>query len=85
MPYDGELLAKYGGAEHFCGRGDHYIGKLCSLPGLYGVQMSQPHLNDMEIIYKNTVDRGIKLLVFKRDVAEKDIARAGGFGHNLSV
>ena len=85
MPYDGELLAKYGGAEHFCGRGDHYIEKLCSLPGLYAVQMSQPHLNDMEVIYKSTVDRGIKLLAFKKDVAERDITRAGGFGHNLSI
>ena len=85
MPYDGELLKKFGGAVHFCGRGDHYIEMLCSLPGLHGVQMSQPHLNDMEIIYKNTVDRGVKLLALKKDVAEKDLSRAGGFRHNLSV
>ncbi len=85
MPYDGELLAKYGGAEHFCGRGDHYIGMLCSLPGLYAVQMSQPHLNDMEIIYKNTVDKNIKLLALNRDTALRDLSRPGGFRHNLSV
>ncbi len=85
MPYDGELLAKYGGAEHFCGRGDHYIEMLCSLPGLYGVQMSQPHLNDMEIIYKNTVDKNIKLLALNRETANRDLSRPGGFGHNLSI
>jgi hypothetical protein len=85
MPYDGELLARYGGAEHFCGRGDHYIELLSTLPGLNGVQMSQPHLNDMEIIYKNTVDKGIKLMSLKRDVAERDLSRPGGFRHNLSV
>ena len=85
MPYDGELLRKYGGAEHFCGRGDHYIEMLCSLEGLYGVQMSQPHLNDMEIIYKNTVDKGIKLLALKRDNALRDVSRPGAFRHNLSI
>jgi hypothetical protein len=85
MPYDGELLAKYGGAVHFCGRGDHYIEMLCSLPGLYGVQMSQPEFNDMEKIYKNTVDRGIKLLAFNKKAAERDLSRPGGFRHNLSI
>ena len=85
MPYDGELLGKYGGAVHFCGRGDHYIELLCSLPGLYGVQMSQPQYNDMEIIYKNTVDRGIKLLGLNRKYAEEHLSREGGFRHNLSI
>ena len=85
MPYDCELLKKYGGAVHFCGRGDHYIELLCSLPGLYGVQMSQPQYNDMETIYKNTVDKGIKLLAFNKKTAEEHLCREGGFRHNLSV
>ena len=85
MPYDGELLKKYGGAVHFCGRGDHYIESLCSLPGLYGVQMGQPQYNDMETIYKNTVDKGIKLLAFNKKTAEEHLCRAGGFKHNLSI
>ena len=85
MQYDGELLKKYGGAVHFCGRGDHYIEMLCSLPGLHGVQMSQPELNDMDIIYHNTVDRGIKLLAFNKKTAEAHLSREGGFRHNLNV
>ena len=84
-PYDGELLKKYGGAVHFCGRGDHYIETLSSLPGLYGVQMSQPQFNDMEIIFQNTVDKGIKLLAFNKNAAEEHLARRGSFNHNLSV
>jgi len=81
-PYDGELLKRFGGgAVHFCGRGDHYIETLTSLPGLTGINMSQPELNDMEKIYRCTVDRGIKLLAFNRGWAEKDKAR--GFGGNL--
>ena len=84
-PYDGKLLSRYGGAVHFCGRGDHYIKSLCELPGLYGINMSQPHLNDMETIYRNTVDKGLKILFFKADVAARDLSRPGGLHHNVSI
>lgn len=81
-PYDGELLKRFGGgAVHFCGRGDHYIETLTSLPGLTGINLSQPELNDMEKIYRCTVDRGIKLLGFSRTWAEKDKSR--GFSGNM--
>lgn len=81
-PYDGELLKRFGGgAVHFCGRGDHYIETLTSLPGLTGINMSQPELNDMEKIYRATVDKGIKILAFSRSWAEKDKSR--GYHGNL--
>ena len=86
MPYDAKLLEMYGGGViHFCGRGDHYIDKLSTLPKVYGVNMSQPECNDMEKIYKNTVDKGIKLLSFKRDWAEKAIEREGCFNHCMHI
>ncbi len=85
-PYDGALLDRFdGGAVHFCGRGDHYIETLCSLPKLYGINMSQPELNDMETIWANTVDRGIKMLMFPSAWAKKDVVRPGGYHHNLSI
>ena len=84
-PYDAELLQRYGGAVHFCGRGDHYIDILCAVPGLYGINMSQPHLNDMERIYQHTVDQGIPLLGFDRQTAAAHASRAGAFHHNLSA
>ncbi len=68
-PYDGELLARYGGVVHFCGRGDHFIERLAELPGLTGVNMSQPEYNDMERIYAQTVDRNIPLLGFPAGAA----------------
>ena len=81
MPYDGRLLDTFGGgAVHFCGRGDHYMADLCSLKGMYGINMSQPEYNDMEIIYRHTVDQGIPLLAFSRPRAEQDKGRSGGFG-----
>lgn len=86
VPYDGKLLEHFGGGIiHFCGRGDHYIKALSTLPKLYGVNLSQPQFNDMETIYQNTVEKGIKLLAFNRDRAALDVSRPGGFFHNLSV
>lgn len=86
MPYDKKLLDYYGGGVvHFCGRGDHYIDIMSELDGLYGINMSQPECNDMEKIYKNTVDKGIKILSFNHGRALADKDRPGGFNHCLSV
>ena len=80
LPYDKRLLDTFGGgAIHFCGRGDHYIPDLCSLEGVYGINMSQPECNDMEVIYRHTVDKGIPLLAFSRTRAAADKGRVGGF------
>jgi len=79
-PYDQRLLDEFGGGGiHFCGRGDHYIHRLPGMQGVYDVNMSQPEYNDMNIIFKNTVDQGIRLLKLKRDAAESAIQR----GRNL--
>ncbi len=84
LPYDKRLLDTFGGgAVHFCGRGDHYITDLCSLNGVFGINMSQPECNDMESIYQATVDRGIPLLGFSRARAEQDKGRKGGFSGHL--
>jgi len=69
-PYDQRLLDEFGGgAIHFCGRGDHYIDSMCRMPGMHAIAMSQPECNDMEIIYRSTADRGIKLIGLQRDAA----------------
>ena len=76
-PYDQRLLDEFGGgAAHFCGRGDHYIQRLAALRGLYAIQMSQPEYNDMEKVFRHTVDRGVLLIGFPREAAE-DAARRG--------
>lgn len=84
-PYDELLLNRFnGGVIHFCGRGDHYIEKMSKIEKLYGINMSQPHLNDMETIYKYTVDKGISILGFDREYARKDVVRVNQFHHKLS-
>jgi len=61
-PYDADLLTHFGGGiVHFCGRGDHFVSRLAALPGLNAVDMSQPHLNNMDIILSALVDQGINL------------------------
>jgi uroporphyrinogen-III decarboxylase len=76
-PLDQRLFDEFGGgAVHFCGKGSHYIAAMSEVRGLYGIQMSQPHLNNMETIYRNTVDKGIPLLSFDRKTAEA--AKAAG-------
>lgn len=74
-PYDQRLLSKYhGGAIHFCGRCDHYIQAMSEMSDLYAVQMSQPHLNDMEVVFRNTVDKGIRMLGLAQEAAEAALA-----------
>jgi hypothetical protein len=75
-PYDSQLLAEFGGgAIHFCGRGDHYAPRFPHLKGLHAINLSQPHLNDMEAIFAHTVDRGIAILDLERRAAEEALAR----------
>ena len=85
MPYDARLLEHFGGgAMHFCGRGDHYIELLCSQPQLYSVNLSQPHLNDMETIWRASVDRGITVLGFP-GTYEHEHPRTGGYHGRLHI
>ena len=75
-PYDAKLLRTLGGgAVHFCGRGGHYIASCCAMQGMHAIAMSQPEYNDMETIYRNTVDKGIKLILFSADAAQAALAR----------
>ncbi len=63
FPYDNELLNYFdGGIVHFCGRGDHYIDIVTEADKLYGINLSQPHLNNMDKIYANTVGKGKKIM-----------------------
>jgi len=70
--HDARIIREFGGhgAIHFCGRGDHFIETKSEIEGLTAINLSQPHLNDMETIYTHTVDKGIKLIRLDRSHAE---------------
>jgi hypothetical protein len=62
-----------GGAIHFCGRNDHFIEAMSEMDGLYAINLSQPEMNDLETIWRNTVDKGIQLIGFPREWAAKAV------------
>jgi len=79
FPHDQRLLRQFGGgAIHYCGRGDHFIEIMSGTEGLTCIQLSQPHLNDMETIFANTVDKGLVLMDLTTDAARAAGARCRG-------
>jgi hypothetical protein len=75
-PYDQRLLDEFGGGGiHFCGRGDHFIDRLGAMSGVHAVNMTQPHLNDLDRIFHSTIDKGIHLIGLEREAAEQALQR----------
>ena len=73
-PYDQKILNEFGGGGiHFCGKGDHFIENLSKMNGLSIVQLGQPECNDMEIIYKNTIDKGISLIGLTKSAVDEAV------------
>lgn len=61
-PYDEQILEHFnGGAIHFCGRGDHFIPIFKEYKLLTGVDISQPHLNNMALAFDGIIDQDLKL------------------------
>jgi len=71
LPYDAALLARYGGCVHSCGRVEHIYPILAALPNLHGLNLSQPGYNDMERIYRATIDAGIRLLSLPGEACDR--------------
>lgn len=61
-PYDQELLDEFGGCIHYCGRGDSFIASMCASRNLFGVNASQPELNDIELLIQSALEYRLVLL-----------------------
>jgi hypothetical protein len=71
LPYNQRILDEFnGGSIHFCGNGTHFIEDFSNLDKMWGIQLSQPDYNDMDTIFKHTVDKNIKLLGLRQDGVE---------------
>ena len=79
MPEDQRIIDAFGGGIHFCGKGDHYISHISQIKGLSTFNMSQPECNDMEIIYQNTIDKGIVII----GLPASEVKRAVAAGRDL--
>lgn len=83
-PYDQKLLDSFGGGcIHACGRVDHYSQQFAGMRGMRAFNMSQPHLNDMEKVYRDTVDQGILLVGFPAAAAKEARDRGRRFGGRM--
>ncbi len=51
-PYDQQVLDVFGGAIHYCGRGDQFVVSMADSRGLYGLHVSQPELNDVTTLLR---------------------------------
>ena len=74
MPQDQRIIDVFGGGIHFCGKGDHYITHISEIRGISTFNMSQPEYNDMEIIYQNTIDKGIVIIGLPGSEVERAVA-----------
>jgi hypothetical protein len=62
-PYDRRVIeARGGGALHACGRLDHLADVILDLPGVTGLDLGQPQLNEIDSIYARAHRRAISLL-----------------------
>jgi len=50
QPYDQQVLDEFGGCIHFCGRGDQFVNDMAASSNLYGLNITQPELNNMQKI-----------------------------------
>ncbi len=66
-PYDQRVLDTFGGAIHYCGRGDQFVESMAASAHLYALHVSQPELNDMGKLFRTT--REHKLVVLDLDEA----------------
>lgn len=63
LKYDKYLLDYYGGGMlHYCGKGDHFVGIVAANTNVSGINLSQPHLNDMCKVFEAAFSNGKKLL-----------------------
>lgn len=76
LPYNQRLLNEFdGGCMHFCGRGEHFVPVAVKMDKLYAINMSQPQYNNMESIYRNTVDRGVFIIGLSGSAVEEAAAK----------
>ncbi len=78
--YDAKIMSELGGGVfHFCGRGDHYIDQATAIEGVGTIDMSQPRCNNMEIIFANTIERGINLIGMPEHWVDEQLAEGMDF------
>lgn len=66
-PYDQRILDAFGGAIHYCGRGDQFVASMAESENLYAINASQPDWNDMDLLWRVTRENRLVLLDIHED------------------
>jgi hypothetical protein len=66
-PYDQDLLDEFGGCIHYCGKGDRFISSMCRSRNLYGINASQPELNDVDLLIESAQANRLVLLGLREE------------------
>jgi hypothetical protein len=61
-PYDQRVLDTFGGCIHFCGRGNQFVEPMAASHNLFGLNISQPELNDMAKVWREVQAHRLVLL-----------------------
>ncbi len=84
-PYDTQMLKKFGGVVHSCGKVDHFVPCLADIPGYHAFQLSQPEYNDMEKIYQATIDRNLRVIALNYNTAKSAIDSGRDLKHRVQA
>ncbi|MCD6520464.1 MAG: hypothetical protein J7M05_11140 [Anaerolineae bacterium] len=74
-PYDQRILDTFGGCIHYCGCGDQFVSSMVTSENLYGLNISQPELNNMERIWELCQEHRIVLLGIDEAFVPQDARR----------
>ena len=75
-PYDQKVLDVFGGCIHYCGCGDQFVAEMATSRNLYGLNISQPELNDMDKAWRAARQNCLVLLNLDEAFVPAD-ARSG--------
>jgi hypothetical protein len=85
-PYDAQLLGRFGGWIHFCGRAHQWWPSLLDLPGLKGVNPYQGEFYDLGAMYARCAAARVAIAQWTTPVAarEREMIRTG-FSRSMSA
>lgn len=74
-PYNVKLSKKCnGGIHHYCGKGDHILADIMSIPGNYGLNFGNPEMQDFNFVLKNALKYKVVLL-WDREISAENFKK----------
>lgn len=85
QPYNREILARFGGAIHHCGRGAAFFARLIRTEGLAGLNFGQPELQDLPAVLRAAAEHHVALLDLSLEALPPEARPLARTGVSLSA